>query len=708
METILDKSLSDNVLVAESEIENASPTVVPAIQKLADPLLALEHYHRYLYASRFVKNKRVLDIACGEGYGSAFLSLNATEVVGVDRDESKVTRARTKYAEFSKAQYVSGLCEEYAAPAASFDVAVSLGTLQHLDIEARHRFLQNVKQAIKQSGVVVLSSPIRYSNTEKEQSLFSALELSDFLKQYFKNIIFVGQKALTVSTIWSLYEWSDDYFRFHLRDDLFALPREDEQFSNPSHLLAICSNEYLSREIADSSKSFYYDVAQAKEAEGFFARSEELELRVTELQAERDSLREQTARHITQSENLRDEIQQHRGQIHELERGLFDRDSTIEMLKKDLAASRASTETLQQAYDLRTSRANSLKEEHAVLTQQVQEMRSKMEEQSFSARQTSEENEQFRKTILDLNDRTKERMVEEAKNQEERQKLTLKVADLERQLSDRTNAIHRSMEEAAGLQARLTHLENLSSEKSRNAVYAVEELQHAQEEAESLHRQMDLNRQSIDELTKERDMLREQSRGLSEDRAHYEALTEQSDTEQRKLADKIALMEKQTYERTIQESKNASEQERMRRQLRDLQASFDEKSASAASLASELERVRAELVVTELDKEERLKVDANLSEKVKDQTDFLVNLQRECDTQATTIRLLKAEMEKQAIAFDTYQKSSSDLQARYNKSQIKAQESEATIAILEQKIEQITKSGTYKVLANIGFIPKDK
>ena len=124
-------------------------------------------------------------------------------------------------------------------------------------------------------------------------------------------------------------------------------------------------------------------------------------------------------------------------------------------------------------------------------------------------------------------------------------------------------------------------------------------------------------------------MLRSESRDLSEDRAHHEAFSQQSEAEQRKLADKIAMLEKQMYERTIQESKNASEQERMRRQLKDALASLEEKSAAASSLSSELERVRAELVMTELEKEERLRADAHLSETVKDQTDFLVNLQRE-------------------------------------------------------------------------------
>ena len=30
-----------------------------------------EHLHRYALAQEFVKDKAVLDIACGEGYGSA-------------------------------------------------------------------------------------------------------------------------------------------------------------------------------------------------------------------------------------------------------------------------------------------------------------------------------------------------------------------------------------------------------------------------------------------------------------------------------------------------------------------------------------------------------------------------------------------------------------------------------------------------------------
>jgi len=56
-----------------------------------------EHLHRYAIAARFCGGKRVLDIASGEGYGSALLARTAAEVVGVDIDRRSVDHARATY-----------------------------------------------------------------------------------------------------------------------------------------------------------------------------------------------------------------------------------------------------------------------------------------------------------------------------------------------------------------------------------------------------------------------------------------------------------------------------------------------------------------------------------------------------------------------------------------------------------------------------------
>ena len=49
-----------------------------------------EHVHRYIFANQFVNGKKVLDLACGEGYGAKILSENAVEVTGIDIDKTTI------------------------------------------------------------------------------------------------------------------------------------------------------------------------------------------------------------------------------------------------------------------------------------------------------------------------------------------------------------------------------------------------------------------------------------------------------------------------------------------------------------------------------------------------------------------------------------------------------------------------------------------
>ncbi len=55
-----------------------------------------EHTARYVFALPFVKNKRVLDIACGTGYGLGFLKNTAKSVTGVDVDIVAAKQARSE------------------------------------------------------------------------------------------------------------------------------------------------------------------------------------------------------------------------------------------------------------------------------------------------------------------------------------------------------------------------------------------------------------------------------------------------------------------------------------------------------------------------------------------------------------------------------------------------------------------------------------
>lgn len=57
----------------------------------------LEHLHRYRFCIDFIADKDVLDIACGEGYGSAMISAHARKVWGVDISAEAISHAQSEY-----------------------------------------------------------------------------------------------------------------------------------------------------------------------------------------------------------------------------------------------------------------------------------------------------------------------------------------------------------------------------------------------------------------------------------------------------------------------------------------------------------------------------------------------------------------------------------------------------------------------------------
>ena len=84
---------SDPIDNTPSALEFTGERFVPEIE--GDD--ALEHLHRYLIARELAGDKVVLDIACGEGYGSAMLAGVGSRVIGVDISEEAVAHARRKY-----------------------------------------------------------------------------------------------------------------------------------------------------------------------------------------------------------------------------------------------------------------------------------------------------------------------------------------------------------------------------------------------------------------------------------------------------------------------------------------------------------------------------------------------------------------------------------------------------------------------------------
>ncbi|HEU4470471.1 MAG TPA: class I SAM-dependent methyltransferase [Flavisolibacter sp.] len=129
-----------------------------------------EHIRRYASARRFLYGK-VLDFACGCGYGSHLLSTNpeVSKVVGVDKDEESIAWAKKEF-ETAKCEF---RCVDVLDLHEKFDTLISLETIEHFENnDIYHQVLKNC-----QIDQLILSYP------NKKSTHFNPFHVRDVIAQ---------------------------------------------------------------------------------------------------------------------------------------------------------------------------------------------------------------------------------------------------------------------------------------------------------------------------------------------------------------------------------------------------------------------------------------------------------------------------------------------------------------------------------------------
>lgn len=121
--------------------------------------VAYEHLARYEFASTFVKDRVVIDCACGAGIGSRlFAASGARQVEAFDIAAGSFAQPGTAREPGNLRFRVAG-AQMLPMPDQSADVYVSLETIEHLDDD--RTFLAEVRRVLKPDGVFVCSTPDR-------------------------------------------------------------------------------------------------------------------------------------------------------------------------------------------------------------------------------------------------------------------------------------------------------------------------------------------------------------------------------------------------------------------------------------------------------------------------------------------------------------------------------------------------------------------
>ncbi len=147
-----------------AHVQQNQPSGVPALELTGERTLpdvpAENYWYRrhlavYEWIGARVAGRRVLDMACGEGYGSEVLSRSAGSVVGVDANPEAHEHARLRYVR-QNLSFERGLVETFGEPG-SFDAIVFLQTIEHVQDPAA--VLEHFRSLLAPGGVAYVSTP---------------------------------------------------------------------------------------------------------------------------------------------------------------------------------------------------------------------------------------------------------------------------------------------------------------------------------------------------------------------------------------------------------------------------------------------------------------------------------------------------------------------------------------------------------------------
>ena len=220
----------------------------------------VEHLHRYFLARALCRGLDVLDVASGEGYGTALLAQAARSVIGVEVSTEAVAHAAAAYRS-PNLRFLRGDARFLPLDDASVDAVVSFETIEH--VYEHDQFLAEVRRVLRPGGRFIASSPERdvYSPSGSSANPYHVRELSRaeftaLLRNSFAHVRLLGQRPMLGSALVSEQDGQGQPLTFEKRG-----PRHFEAASGlprPVYLIAVASDQPA----ADVPDSLYIETAE--------------------------------------------------------------------------------------------------------------------------------------------------------------------------------------------------------------------------------------------------------------------------------------------------------------------------------------------------------------------------------------------------------------------------------------------------------------
>ncbi|MBW7998236.1 MAG: class I SAM-dependent methyltransferase [Candidatus Glassbacteria bacterium] len=150
-------------------------------------LLYLRHYFIYDWAlGRIDSGANLLEVGCGEGYGTDMFARKIAKVTGLDLNEEAVAHASARYAA-DNCEFTSYDGTRFPFNTETFDAAVSFQVIEHVDDDAM--FVAEISRVLKPGGMLLMTTPNRLLRLDPGQTPWNRYHKREYSPADLKEVL---------------------------------------------------------------------------------------------------------------------------------------------------------------------------------------------------------------------------------------------------------------------------------------------------------------------------------------------------------------------------------------------------------------------------------------------------------------------------------------------------------------------------------------